>query len=61
MNFEDVEERDGEHTSNKLRSAISLTPVCRRPFVVERLALFEDRGNPHRRSYICSLHTSQDS
>ena len=41
LNFEDVEDRDGAYTSS-FWEIDGLTRLCRRPSVVERLAVVED-------------------
>ena len=55
MNFEDVEERDGEPMSRLARDIFRLS-FCRRAFVLERLALIQDRGDQDCRAHFCSLH-----
>lgn len=57
LNFEDVEDRDGEfYPRSRLFSFVT---VCRRSFVVERMAVLQDRSHSHRRPHLCPLHPPQ--
>lgn len=58
LNFEDVEERDG--LCSQLYTLWNASHVsCRCTFILERLAIFQNRGHSNCRAHRCPLHTPE--